>query len=54
MYQLLAGVGEVAAQYRRMYKYAMDTAIGRSLFRPAMEDKADILVTSSVWSDGRR
>jgi mannosyl-oligosaccharide alpha-1,2-mannosidase len=54
MYQLLAGVGEVAAQYRRMYMYAMDTVIGRSLFRPMVEDKADILITSSVWSDGRK
>ncbi|RAR05698.1 alpha-mannosidase IC [Stemphylium lycopersici] len=54
MYQLLGGVGEAAAQYQRMYDYAMSTVIGHTLFRPMVEDKADILVTSSVWEDGRR
>jgi mannosyl-oligosaccharide alpha-1,2-mannosidase len=53
MYQLLAGVGEAAAQYRRMYEFAMNTAVAHTLFRPMVEDNADILVTSSVWDDGR-
>ncbi|RMZ69410.1 alpha-mannosidase IC [Pyrenophora seminiperda CCB06] len=54
MYQLLGGAGEAAQQYRRMYDYAMATVINYSLFRPMVEDKADVLVTSSVWADGRR
>ncbi|EDU47131.1 alpha-mannosidase IC [Pyrenophora tritici-repentis] len=54
MYQLLGGAGEAAQQYRRMYDYAMTTVIDHSLFRPMVEDKADILVTSSVGADGRR
>lgn len=46
MYQLLNGVGPVAAQYGRMYEYAMDTAIEHTLFRPMVPDKADILVAT--------
>ncbi|CAE7192805.1 alpha-1-2-Mannosidase [Pyrenophora teres f. teres] len=53
MYQLLGGAGETAQQYRRMYDYAMTTVIDHSLFGPMVEDKADILVTSSVGADGR-
>jgi mannosyl-oligosaccharide alpha-1,2-mannosidase len=53
MYQLLGGVGEAGAQYRRMYEYAMTTVIDRTLYRPMVEDKADILITASV-RDGRR
>jgi len=54
MYQLLGGAGEAGQQYRRMYEYAMGTVIDYSLFRPMVEDKADVLLTSSVGADGRR
>jgi mannosyl-oligosaccharide alpha-1,2-mannosidase len=45
MHQLLNGVGP-ADQYRKMYDYAMSTAITHTMYRP-MEDKADILISSS-------
>jgi mannosyl-oligosaccharide alpha-1,2-mannosidase len=47
MHQLLNGVGSEAAQYRRMYDYAMATAINHTLFRPMVKDQADILVATS-------
>ncbi|KAF2844271.1 glycoside hydrolase family 47 protein [Plenodomus tracheiphilus IPT5] len=47
MYQLLAGVGGAGAQYHRMYEWAMGTAINHTLFRPMVEDKADILVSTN-------
>lgn len=53
MYQLLNGNSHVAAQYRKMYDYAMDTAINSTLFRPMVEDKADILIVSANV-DGQR
>lgn len=53
MYQLLNGVGLEAARYHRMYEYAMETAISHTLFRPMVEDKADILVAGSK-QDGQR
>jgi mannosyl-oligosaccharide alpha-1,2-mannosidase len=46
MHQLLNGVGP-ADQYRKMYNYAMDTAIPHTMFRPMVEDKADILIASA-------
>jgi mannosyl-oligosaccharide alpha-1,2-mannosidase len=48
MYQLLSGAGEQASQYTRMYKYAIDTVIHNLLFRPMVEDKADILVSGGL------
>jgi mannosyl-oligosaccharide alpha-1,2-mannosidase len=48
MYHLLRGAGSAAAQYQKMYEFAMETAIEHTLYRPRVEDKADILVTSSV------
>ena len=48
MFQLLSGVGEPASQYARMYNYAMDTVIHKLVFRPMVEDKADILVSDSL------
>lgn len=53
MYQLLAGVGEAATQYHRMYEWAMRTTIEHTLFRPMVEDKADILVTTG-FDNGRK
>ena len=53
MYQLLGGVGPAAAQYKRMYEYAMRTAIDQTLFRPMVEDKTDILVACST-QEGRK
>jgi mannosyl-oligosaccharide alpha-1,2-mannosidase len=47
MYQLLRGTGQTATQYHRMYEYAMGTAIEHTLFRPMVEDIADILVACS-------
>jgi mannosyl-oligosaccharide alpha-1,2-mannosidase len=46
MHQLLNGVGP-ADQYRKMYEYAMTTAITHTIFRPMVEDKADILIATS-------
>ena len=55
MHQLLNGAGP-AAQYRKMYEYAMDTAITHTLFRPMVQDQADILIASAKHDgpDGRR
>ncbi|KAI1684130.1 alpha-1,2-Mannosidase [Pyrenophora tritici-repentis] len=55
MHQLLNSAGP-AAQYRKMYKYAMDTAIAHTLFRPMVHDQADILIASAKHDgpDGRR
>lgn len=47
MYQLLGANGPVAAQYQRMYDYAMSTAIAHTLFRPMVHDKADILIAGA-------
>lgn len=47
MYQLLNGVGSKATQYRKMYDYAMATATTYTMFRPMVEDKADILIASA-------
>lgn len=47
MHQLLNGIGPVAAQYHRMYEYAMSTAIPHTLFRPMVHDKADILIAGA-------
>lgn len=47
MYQLLGATGAVAAQYQRMYEYAMSTAITHTLFRPMVPDKADILIAGA-------
>lgn len=47
MYQLLNGIGPVAAQYRRMYERAMSTAITHTLFRPMVHDHADILIAGA-------
>jgi mannosyl-oligosaccharide alpha-1,2-mannosidase len=47
MHQLLNGVGPVAAQYHKMYEYAMSTAITHTLFRNMVHDKADILIASA-------
>ncbi|OAL55041.1 alpha-mannosidase IC [Pyrenochaeta sp. DS3sAY3a] len=52
MYQLLNGLGP-AAQYHKMYEYAMSTAITHTLFRPMVHDKADILIASANI-DGER
>ncbi|KAF2681723.1 glycoside hydrolase family 47 protein [Lentithecium fluviatile CBS 122367] len=53
MHQLLNGVGSEAAQYRKMYEYAMTTAITHTVFRPMVEDKADILIAGANV-DGER
>ncbi|KZM26119.1 calcium ion binding [Ascochyta rabiei] len=53
MYQLLSGKGTVGAQYRKMYEYSMATAIEHTLFRPMVEDKADILVATGN-NDGKK
>jgi mannosyl-oligosaccharide alpha-1,2-mannosidase len=53
MHQLLNGIGPVAAQYRRMFDYAMSTAIKHTLFRPMVHDKADILIAGANV-DGKR
>ncbi|KAI4929482.1 uncharacterized protein J4E92_005146 [Alternaria infectoria] len=55
MYQLLNG-NEPAGQYRKMYEYAMDTAITHTMFRPMVEDKADILIATAKHDgpDGQR
>jgi mannosyl-oligosaccharide alpha-1,2-mannosidase len=53
MHQLLNGVGPVAAQYYKMYEYAMSTAITHTLFRPMVHDKADILIAGANV-DGKR
>lgn len=53
MHQLLNGIGPAAAQYLNMYKYAMDTAIVHTLFRPRTHDHADILIASGNV-DGKR
>jgi mannosyl-oligosaccharide alpha-1,2-mannosidase len=45
MHQLLNGLGP-AAKYRKMYQYAMSTAITHTMFRPMTHDKADILIAS--------
>ncbi|KAH8725229.1 alpha-mannosidase IC [Phaeosphaeriaceae sp. PMI808] len=47
MHQLLNGIGPIAAQYQRMYEYAMSTAITHTLFRPMVHDKADILIAGA-------
>ncbi|KAJ4318132.1 hypothetical protein N0V94_004568 [Neodidymelliopsis sp. IMI 364377] len=47
MHQLLNGIGPVAAQYQKMYEYAMSTAITHTLFRPMVHDKADILIAGA-------
>jgi mannosyl-oligosaccharide alpha-1,2-mannosidase len=47
MHQLLNGIGSAAAQYYRMYDYAMSTAITHTLFRPMVHDKADILIAGA-------
>ncbi|KAF2829414.1 alpha-mannosidase IC [Ophiobolus disseminans] len=47
MHQLLNGVGPEAAQYRRMYEYAMTTAIDHTIFRPMVKDQADILIAGA-------
>jgi mannosyl-oligosaccharide alpha-1,2-mannosidase len=47
MHQLLNGIGPVAAQYQKMYDYAMSTAITHTLFRPMVHDKADILIAGA-------
>jgi mannosyl-oligosaccharide alpha-1,2-mannosidase len=47
MHQLLNGAGPQAAQHRKMYEYAMTTAIEHTMFRPMVEDKADILIASA-------
>jgi mannosyl-oligosaccharide alpha-1,2-mannosidase len=44
MYPLLGGT-EQAAQYARMYKTAMDTAIQNVFFRPMSPDNPDVLVS---------
>lgn len=48
MYQLLGGLGSPAAQYLQMYESAAEAAIEHTMFRPMVEDQADILITSSV------
>jgi mannosyl-oligosaccharide alpha-1,2-mannosidase len=53
MHQLLNGIGPIAAQYQKMYEYAMSTAITHTLFRPMVHDKADILIAGANV-DGRR
>jgi mannosyl-oligosaccharide alpha-1,2-mannosidase len=55
MHQLLNG-NQPADQYRKMYEYAMDTAITHTMFRPMVEDKADILIASAKHDgpDGQR
>ncbi|KAF2845745.1 glycoside hydrolase family 47 protein [Plenodomus tracheiphilus IPT5] len=53
MYQLLAGVGEAATQYHRMYESAMTAVIAHTLFRPMVEDKADILVSTNYENERR-
>ena len=55
MHQLLNGFGP-ADQYRKMYEYAMDTAITYTMFRPMVEDKADILIATAKHDgpDGQR
>ena len=53
MHQLLNGMGSEAAQYRKMYEYAMTTAIAHTFYRPMVEDKADILIASANV-DGKR
>jgi mannosyl-oligosaccharide alpha-1,2-mannosidase len=53
MHQLLNGIGPIAAQYQKMYEYAMSTAITHTLFRPMVHDKADILIAGTNV-DGRR
>jgi mannosyl-oligosaccharide alpha-1,2-mannosidase len=53
MHQLLNGVGPVAAQYLKMYEYAMSTAITHTLFRPMVHDKADILIAGSNVNGNR-
>jgi mannosyl-oligosaccharide alpha-1,2-mannosidase len=53
MHQLLNGVGPEAAQYHKMYEYAMTTATTHTMFRPVVEDKADILIASANV-DGKR
>jgi mannosyl-oligosaccharide alpha-1,2-mannosidase len=53
MHQLLNGIGPVAAQYHKMYEYAMSTAITHTLFRPMVHDKADILIAGANVN-GRR
>ncbi|KAH7072072.1 alpha-mannosidase IC [Paraphoma chrysanthemicola] len=47
MHQLLNGIGPEANQYRRMYEFAMTTAINHTIFRPMTEDKADILIAGA-------
>ncbi|KAF1952451.1 alpha-mannosidase IC [Byssothecium circinans] len=46
-YQLLHGVG-AAILYKRMYEFAMDSVIKNLLFRPSVQDQADILMPGSV------
>jgi mannosyl-oligosaccharide alpha-1,2-mannosidase len=46
MHQLLNGVGP-ADQYRKMYDYAMSTAITHTMYRPMVEGKADILIATA-------
>jgi mannosyl-oligosaccharide alpha-1,2-mannosidase len=53
MHQLLNGVGSEAARYRKMYDYAMATAINHTMFRPMTRDNADILIASANV-DGQR
>jgi mannosyl-oligosaccharide alpha-1,2-mannosidase len=53
MHQLLNGIGPIAAQYQKMYEYAMSTAITHTLFRPMVHDKADILIAGANV-DGKR
>jgi mannosyl-oligosaccharide alpha-1,2-mannosidase len=43
MYALLGGVGQ-AYQYKKLYNYAMDTAIQNLLFRPMVPGDTDILM----------
>ncbi|ORY12102.1 alpha-mannosidase IC [Clohesyomyces aquaticus] len=47
-YQLLQGVEPYGSQYRKMYEYAMDTAIRHTLFRPMVPGQPDILFPSKV------
>ncbi|KAF2247960.1 glycoside hydrolase family 47 protein [Trematosphaeria pertusa] len=48
-YQLLHGVGSDAAQYKKMYNYAIDSVIKYLLFRPMIPDEqADILMPTVV------
>ncbi|KAI8939137.1 hypothetical protein NX059_004971 [Plenodomus lindquistii] len=47
MFQLLNRNGPEAAQYQKMYEYAMSTAIDHTLFRPMVHDYADILIAGA-------